>query len=346
MTRVLIIGYRGGTHIGASLERAQLPGVEIRLIDPRRRLDGPAWAKSLSWRLLGRRPLRLEAFGRELVEECDRSRPDVLLTTGIAPAPASALAELGRMGIARANFLTDDPWNPVHRAPWFFSALRYYDFVFSPRKANLDELRVATRALVGYVPFGYDPELFYPLELTAEERSALDSDVVFAGGADADRIPYFAALIRAGLKVALYGGYWDRYRETRAFARGMAEPALVRKAFCASRLGLCLVRRGNRDGHCMRTFEVPATGLCMLAEGTDEHREIFGEDGEAVALFDDIPEMVKKAVELVADGDQRKRLAGRACRLVREGPNSYGDRLQAMLSAVTAGDTKGMLTSG
>lgn len=48
-------------------------------------------------------------------------------------------------------------------------------------------------------------------------------DVLFYGGADADRLPAIEALIRAGFQVHLYGGYWDRSVNTRAAYRGIAD---------------------------------------------------------------------------------------------------------------------------
>jgi hypothetical protein len=47
----------------------------------------------------------------------------------------------------------------------------------------------------------------------------------------------------------------------------------------------CPVRRASRDGHIMRSFEIAAVGGCMLAQDIDEHREIFGSEGEAVVYF-------------------------------------------------------------
>jgi spore maturation protein CgeB len=41
----------------------------------------------------------------------------------------------------------------------------------------------------------------------------------------------------------------------------------------------------SRDGHIKRSFEIAAVGGCMLAQDIDEHREIFGSEGEAVVYF-------------------------------------------------------------
>ena len=45
------------------------------------------------------------------------------------------LGAIGRLGIERINFLTDDPWNPAHHAPWFMKALPEYDEVFTGSEA-------------------------------------------------------------------------------------------------------------------------------------------------------------------------------------------------------------------
>jgi len=128
-----------------------------------------------------------------------------------------------------------------------------------------------------------------------EEEAGLASDVIFVGGADRDRVPLVAALIATGLRVALYGGYWNRYAPTREHHRGHADPRTIRQATAAAKIALCLVRRANRDGHVMRSFEIPAIGACMLVEETEEHREIFSIEGETVVYFRSIPEMIDKA---------------------------------------------------
>src|SRR5262249_27682881 len=205
--------------------------------------------------------------------------------------------------------------------------------VFSPRRANMEDLRRLDCPAVSYVPFAYAPELHFPEpSATAEEQARFAAEVVFSGGADCDRVPYMAALIRAGFKVALFGGYWERYRETKANARGYADPQTLRKAIKGAKVALCLVRRANRDGNAMRTFEVPAIGACMLVEDTEEHQEIFGEEGKAVAYFRDVDDMVEKLRWLLAHNDERQRLAQTAHRLITQGKHTYRDRLMTMLA--------------
>jgi spore maturation protein CgeB len=180
------------------------------------------------------------------------------------------------------------------------------------------------------------------LPTEADEQARFNCDVVFAGGADRDRIPYITALIRAGFHVSLYGGYWERYSETKAYTRGHADPQTLRKTIGGAKVALCLVRRANRDGHCMRTFEVPAIGACMLTEDTEEHREIFGADGKAIIYFRSISEMIERLRWLLDHDEERQRLAQAAHRLIVNGQHTYKDRLLAMLSLAGSHNVKGL----
>ena len=111
-----------------------------------------------------------------------------------------------------------------------------------------------------------------------------------------------------------------------------ADPAMLRRAIGAAKIALCLVRRANRDGHSMRTFEVPAVGACPLLEDTEEHRELFGEEGQAAIYFSTIHEMVAKAKWLLEHDTERQQITDAAHRLITGGQHTYKDRLCQMLS--------------
>src|SRR5262249_24350592 len=147
---------------------------------------------------------------------------------------------------------------------------------------------------VVYLPFGYDPELFFQEEKTSSETPLNNVDVLFVGRADRDRVPIIEKLVAAGLKLALYGGYWERYSDLKALHQGMASPAIIRRATSRAAINLCLVRRANRDGHVMRSFEIPAIGGFMLAEDTREHRDIFGPEGQCVLYFASPDDAIEK----------------------------------------------------
>ncbi len=259
-------------------------------------------------------------------------RPRWVLVTGIAPVEAGVLKKVSAQGALTINYLTDDPWNPGHKNPWFMKALAEYDLVFSPRRSNIGDLEKFGCKKTAYLPFAYAPEIHFPPAPSADAGAhGLDSDVLFVGAADKDRLPYMHSLIRAGFKTALYGAYWDRFRQTRSAARGIAYAETLRLATASAKVCVCLVRRANRDGHCMRTFEIPAIGACMLAEDTAEHREIFGAEGKNVLYFDTPETMTRKAAYLTAHEDERSKMAEAAHALITGGRHAYKNRLAAML---------------
>lgn len=329
---LLVVGIQGGTSVGQSLaEAAVAGGHRVTFLESSEAFRTPRLVRMGFWHGLGRRPPRLGRFGKRVVEVARQTMPDVLLTTGASPVPAEALVSLGRLGIRRINISTDDPWNSASRADWFLRALPHYDTVFTPRRANEEELRQLRGPDVRYLPFGYDPALCFPGSLSNDERATLECDVLFVGGADSDRIPLIQTLVEAGLDVAVYGGYWNRARLPPGVHRGIADPELVRRATLAARVALILVRRANRDCHTMRSFEAGATGACLLAEDTADHRALYGADG--AAFFRTTAEMVDQARALLRDPSRRSLLATRSLDRLRSGGNTYADRLSAILKA-------------
>jgi spore maturation protein CgeB len=332
--RLLIVGNAGGTNVGASLDRAARElGIETLLVDARRAFHAPAWLRHVSWRLLGHRPPRLASFCRAVVEEAGRFRPDCTLTTGLAPLTESALATLRAQGIRCVHYSTDDPWNRSQEAAWFLRSLARYDAVFSTRTANLGDFHAVGCAVVRHLPFGYDPTLSFPETLSPDQRRKLHAEVTFVGGADRDRVRLVEPLCGSGIRLALYGDYWDRFASTRAFHRGHAPPEQVRRATAAADINLCLVRRANRDGHVMRSFEAAACGACLLVEDTGEHRDLFGEDLACVAYFRSADTLLQRVRELLRDAPLRRRLGEAVRARITRGAHTYRDRLTSLLAA-------------
>lgn len=329
-TRLLIAGNPEEFHMGAHFrDAAESLGIPVQVEDSRAAFDAPALERRIAWRLRGHLPPRLESYRKQVAAACAEFRATHLLATGIAPLNKTALAQIRGQGVQTLVFLTDDPWSANQRADWFLQTLNQYDKVFTPRRANLDELRRAGCERVEYLAFAYNPRVHFP---DAGSDTELASDVLFAGGGDADRLPYISALARENLRLRLYGGYWDRYAETRAAFYGHTDLGTLRRAVRQAGVCLNLVRRANRDGHVMRTYEAPAMGGCMLMEDTDDHRAVFGTEGECVLYFGSPQAQVEKAKQLCADDALRAQLKQAAHERITRGGESYADRLRVMLA--------------
>ena len=328
--RLLIVGFRQPGDVGGYFaSAARKLGVDHDLIDANGAEASSRIGRSFYWRFRDKRPARLEQFGAQVIDICESNWCDAVLTTGRAPLDRSHVGKLRQRGIKVYNYSTDDPWNPSLRARWFLSALPAYDVIFTPRRANLEDFRNCGAQTVQYLPFAYDPEIHKPWPASAPAGGP--SDVLFVGGCDGDRLPLIQALIESGLKVALFGGYWDKYPVTRAHWCGNTDQLAIRSASAATRVCLCLVRRANRDGHVMRSFEAAAIGGCILAEDTVDHREIFGPDNDTVRYFKSASEMVQQAQVLVFDAEARCRLSAQLHSRFAASKNTYADRLAKML---------------
>ena len=330
--RILIVGASGSSHLGSSLLRAaHRLGSEAKLCDTKSAWRHGTMRQKLFWHFAGRRPIALGRFSQAILETCAQFRPDVIVTTGSAPISARTLRSCRQKGVKCVNFSTDDPFNPRQRAPWLLRALREYDVVFTPRTANQEELSRHGCQRVVYLPFGYDDALFFA-EPNVDPKE--ESDLFFAGTGTAERAPYIRAAIEAGFRVRLHGIYWDRFDGTREVSRGQADIPTLRQAIASCKVALCLVRHENRDGHSMRTFEVPAVGACMVVEDTGEHRQIFGEDGARVLYFKSAREMVERTRMLLANENLQRSLRDNVHLHITKGENTYADRLRSMIDAL------------
>jgi spore maturation protein CgeB len=330
--RLLIVGFSQAGHMGSYLAAAAARlGLSYDIIDAQKSQARIRPVRAFYWRCRDRRPARLSEFGAEVIQLCLARKPDVVITTGHAPLDRNHLERLRSLGIDVINYSTDDPWNPTQRADWFLKALPAYDAVFSTRRANLDDFRRIGVKSVLYLPFGYDPDVHRPWPEHSAASAA--SDVLFVGGCDSDRLCLITPLVEAGIQVALFGGYWDRSPKTRPYWRGMADQDAIRAASAAAKVCLCLVRRANRDGNVMRSFEAAAIGGCILAEDTFDHRELFGPDDYAVRYFSSDAQMVEQARLLLDDAVARRRLSVQLRERIRDRKDTYADRLGTMLNS-------------
>jgi hypothetical protein len=331
--RLAIVGGFDSTHVGGSLWRAATHlGIDTVKFDVGN-AGGNRILRAASWRFRDRRPPGMYRFSEAVVAGCRQSEPEILIATGTAPLTGSALRTLRAMGIMCVNYSTDDPWNPVLRASWYLCTLPEYDAIFTTRRANIGSFADIGCVEVHYLPFAYDQWLFCRRACSFDGPTP---DILFVGGADRDRVAFMTQFLHdGGPPISLVGGYWERSPALRPYALGQQTPEAMCALTLAAKVNLCLVRRANRDGHVMRSFEIAALGGCMLAEDTVEHREIFGPDRGAVVYFRTPREAAERARSLLAGPAERARLSAAVRERVSRGAHTYGDRLVSIFEAAT-----------
>jgi hypothetical protein len=269
-----------------------------------------------------------------LLDRIEASCPKYFLTTGLCPITAKTLNFLSFKKIIRLHYSTDDPWSPGSRVDWFLNSLPLYDYIFTPRKENMDDFGANGCTRVERVAFGYDEFLFGGTIYPCIEGGI---DVLFVGGADEDRIGFLSSLVNSRFNIALVGQYWDRISMLKGYALGMKSPLDLIRLTKSAKVNLCLVRKSNRDGHVMRTFEIAALGGCMIVEDTEEHREIFGPEGESVLYFS-TPEQASQKIRCLLESPlERYRLRDSVQKRILNGGNSYTNRLMQIIQLASGG---------
>jgi spore maturation protein CgeB len=310
-------------------------GCEFRFFDEARYVAPyPSIPERLARRAFGRAVAGYRVINRALLDEARRFRPDLVLIGKGAYFAPTTLEEIKRTTGARLiNWASDDPFNPASSSRAVLESIPLYDLYVCTKRAVMDDVARAGCPRVAYLRFGYKPAIHFPESAaSAAERASFDCDVMFAGGGDSDRAPYFEELIRAipGVRLNLFGGYWNRFPALRSYWRGSVRGREFRLAIGGAKIAVNLVRRSNRDDHVMRTFEVPACGGFMLAERTDAHAEIFAEDREAV-FFNSPQEMAAQVRTWLARDEERRQIAQAGRLKVTCGRNTYADRLHDIL---------------
>jgi hypothetical protein len=177
------------------------------------------------------------------------------------------------------------------------------------------------------------------MAVSAAERERVGGGVGFVGSWEAARAESMLHLARAGIDVRVWGNRWERQQarhpKLRIEGRALYGDDYGR-AINAFDINLCFLRKLNRDLQTQRSVEIPACGVFMLAERTDEHCGLF-EEGREAEFFGSDDELLVKVQHYLAHPDQRRAIAnaGRE-RCLRDG-YSYHDRLLEMLE--TAGFT-------
>jgi spore maturation protein CgeB len=257
---------------------------------------------------------------------------------GASIAPETLAKIKAETGATLINYATDDPFNSSVSTRELIESISLFDIYACTKLAIMDDVAKAGSPNVAYVRFGYKPEVHFPeAPANEEERGKFESDVVFIGGCDADRARLFNALVREipSLKLALYGGHWNRWSSLRRYWHGFAIGRDFRLALYGTKIAINLVRRANRDDHVMRTFEIPACGSFMLAERTATHEQLFREGHEAV-LFSSVHEAVEQIKFFLPRASQRSQIARAGMRRILDGQYSYSDRLAELVRTAAA----------
>ena len=285
-----------------------VPAQPTSAVRPERRLMDRVAAR------LGR-PLDRASANRALIESVEHERPDVVWVEGGGVIQARTLARIAAVapGAPRILFTEDDLARAHNRSTFQTAALSHYDLVVTTKRRNVEhgELTRLGAKAVHYESKTFDPWFHRPLWLRPGDRERLGGRVGFVGTFEEARAGSCLALAEAGFGVRVFGNGWDSWRDRHPHLHVEGRPIggedYVR-AICATDVNLGFLRRANDDRHTDRSVEIPACGGFMLAERSEEHRQLFREDLEA-AYFSNDDELVVQVCRWLAEPERRRMVA-------------------------------------
>ena len=298
----------------------------------------PFWSPSMKrmrgkifYRLADRRSWEWWGFQRKLLDQVSSKPPNILLVTGILPLAKEVFKAVKSHGGLCVNYLTDDPWNPIHRRRCFLASLQYYDHIFSTKQALQQRLHSAGVKATSWLPFAYDPELHKGPLPDPEDENRYGVDITFIGTGARERLAWLHSLSGlAGVKLRIYGNSWQ----------GLATPgwerreALQGEAYCraiaSARVVLGLLRQSNRDLSTDRSYEIGAIGGCGIYQDSQEHRALLP-DYPDVGFFSTPAQLRKNVEEILSDPDLQGRMRRLGAAALRRPEHTYAARLQTIL---------------
>jgi spore maturation protein CgeB len=248
----------------------------------------------------------LEAFAVENRFDC------VWIDKGVWIWPETLFALRSAARHRFAVHYTPDAQLVGNRSRYFNGCIPLYDLLVTTKPFELDGYRNAGARDTLLVLQGYGRQ-FMPGDDGPASDSGLRSEVCFIGHCQ----PHYAARIKAANTVeaglCVWGPRWRRYAFVHPWARPIVQgdglwgdryPAALRSTTVA----LGLLSKSIPETTTTRSFEIPATGVFMLAERNSDHAALFEEAREAEFFASD-EELKDKIRFYLANDGVRKRIA-------------------------------------
>jgi spore maturation protein CgeB len=262
-------------------------------------------------------------LNRQLLERVSVAKPDVLLLYNARLVTLNALRRIRAVspGTKLVVYCNDNPFRPdtpigIYRH--VRASLSCCDLALAYRHENLAQFLAAGAPRVALLRSYFVPDHDYPEVPEVIDRRFV-CDTVFAGHFESDnRVPLLEAIVDAGFDLRLYGGGWassGRYLRPDSPLRRFL-PALpvvgseYRQALCGSKVALCFLSTLNRDTYTRRNFQIPAMGVFLLSEFSEDLASLFVE-GEEIAFFRSREELLEKLRYYLSHDAERNRIAER-----------------------------------
>lgn len=267
-----------------------------------------------------------------------------------------ALRDLG----ARLVHFTPDPYFTLtwKRTRTMDEAFRHFDVLVYCKAYEKSKYQALGKPAI-YMSLGYCDESHRPSN-SADPRWTCD--VGFLGGWEPRREHMLQDIALTGVSLKFRGSHWDfvsdgkwSLRRLISLRRLAGKMVAIKRndilapmwcgeevygadyasALSGAKIGLGFLRHIVPDQHTTRSFEIPACGSLLLADRTDEHRELFKEGTEA-EYFGSSEELCDKVQFYSRNEPARRRVAEAGHRRCADGKYAYIHRLNTTIEAINS----------
>lgn len=237
------------------------------------------------------------------------------------------------------GYNNDDPFADGH-PPWiwrhFLKSVPRYDLVFAYRKHNIAEYSAYGAQGVELLMPWFIPGKDNPK--TQDELVENKYEVVFIGHYEGDgRTEYLKRIAESNFSFGLFGPDWDRapkYDWLRRYQPVLpVRGDLYRDTICSANIALCFLSKLNRDTYTRRCFEIPAMGVFMLCQYSEDLANLF-EDGVDAVFFHNPDDMMKKIDYYTRHDKLREQIAANGLRRVIRDKHDVVSRVDYVLNFV------------
>lgn len=269
----------------------------------------------------------LDFYLIKLIKKCN---PDLIFMIKAEKVSHKTLKKIkkGNPRIGLLNFYPDNPftfWNGNSNSDVLLS-LPLYDLFLIWSYELIPILYSAGSKNVQYFPFAFDHTLLSEdVKTINQDVKVYQSDVCFVGSWDPDREKWLRLLVDRlpDLRLAIWGNRWEENLSQNSILRSYLKGDAIYgidmiKAFNLSKVVLNFIRKQNLDAHNMRTIEVPAVKAFLMTERTTEQCKMLFNEGQHLACFANIDELVQKIEFYLKNDNERLKIVQSGYEKVQE----------------------------
>ena len=231
------------------------------------------------------------------------------------------------------SFQDDNPWGERSNDRWmwkdYFTCVPFFDWHIVKRESDIDHLTLlGANKMILWAHGMYSP-VFYP-DVSIEKKYP----VSFVGTCMDQRVEFIGHLLEKGIPIHVFGNRWDRRSDLPKRFPQYFHKAVVGDAYAdvirQSTVCLGLVSHSNQDEWTMRSYEVPACGVLLLAERTPAHEHLFEEEVTGI-FFTNKEECANKLLDLIQDENKSRQMGTAAYKAFIEKKYTLTGRMNDLL---------------